>query len=99
MKPNINSEDFVLIFISPSFTSCVPRDVKALQPEGQSGAGAPNRHPEAQHHLGVSARLSGLANEQHRQGTSDGRPALIKCNLLKTACGRSTAPLPDEVSR
>lgn len=85
-----------LFYLLPP-TSSVPRDVKALQPEGQSGAGASNRHPEAQHNLGVSAGLSGLSNEQHRQGTNNGKPPLTKCCVLKkTACGRSSAQLAAE---
>lgn len=78
---NNNKENLLLqtFFLS---TSCVPRDVKALQPEGQSGTGAANRHSEAQHHLRVPAGLSGLPDEQHRQGTTAGRPPLIKrCRL------------------
>ncbi|CAB1445305.1 unnamed protein product, partial [Pleuronectes platessa] len=42
-------------------------DVKALQPEGQLRAGAPHHHPEALHHLRVSAGISGLADQQHWQ--------------------------------
>lgn len=94
-KPcNSNKKNLLQIFLS---TSCVFRDVKALQPEGQSRAGAPDRHSEAQHHLRVSAGLSGLPDEQHRQGTTDGRPLLIKRCVLQTARGRSGAQLPAEV--
>lgn len=98
-KQNPTTTIQTLFYFFPPFNPSVPRDVKALQPEGQSGAGASNRHPEAQHHLGVSAGLSGLTNEQHRQGTNGGRPPLIKCYVLKTACGRSRAQLTAEVRR
>lgn len=93
-KPRINNKKKTFFFLS---TSCVPRDVKALQPEGQSRAGAPDRHSEAQHHLRVSAGLSGRPDEQHRQGTTDWRPLLIKRCVLQTARGRSGAQLPAEV--
>lgn len=50
------------------FSLCDSRDVKALQPEGQFRAGAPNCNPKALHHLRVPAGVSGLSDKQHRQG-------------------------------
>lgn len=71
MKRIIQSQSMIYAVLFHVDHVYVSRDVKALQPEGQFRAGAPDCHPEALYHVWMPAGIFGLFDQQHWQGTDN----------------------------